>query len=113
MDIIKWIDYEDASPKADHGLGGLGGFFKNGMRWKDYLDIFKDKAHPDLEILRASIIKNNIKCNGSEHQNGFNAVPVWEDGSCDTYTFRSWGDLMAAVWSTEENEDYSYMDFYC
>ena len=47
-----------------------------------------------------------------QHQNGAVAVPLWSNGKVDTYSFRSWGDLMAAVWSTEENKDYGYMDFY-
>jgi hypothetical protein len=69
-------------------------------------------GHPLLEELRRSIIANNIRCTGEQHQNGAVAVPLWSNGKVDTYSFRAWGDLMAAVWSTEENKDYGYMDFY-
>jgi hypothetical protein len=29
-----------------------------------------------------------------------------------TFSYRGWGDIMAAIWSEEENKDYNYMDFY-
>lgn len=113
MKIVKWIDCEKAVNKDSHGLGGFGGFFKKGMRWKDYKKMYKKTYHKELEELRKSIIENRIRCKGSEHQYGNGNAPLWDDGSADTYSYRGWGDLMAAVWSTEDNVDYSYMDFYC
>jgi hypothetical protein len=52
------------------------------------------------------------RCTGEEHQNGYAAVPLSSNGKVDTYTYRAWGDLMAVVWSTEEDKDYGYIDFY-
>jgi len=112
MKIVKWITYSEARGKKENGLGGMGGWFKDGMRWKDYKNSYKKIAYKMLETLRKSIIENGIKCTGEEHQQGAKAIPLWDNGKVDTYSFRAWGDLMAAVWSTEENTDYNYLSFY-
>lgn len=113
MKIVEWIDYEEAEGKEENGLGGCGGFFKKGMRWKDYSKGFTIRGKIKLRILRKEIIKKELKYTGRIHQEGCEAVPLWSNGKVDTYSYRAWGDLMAAIWSTEENRDYSYMDFYC
>lgn len=111
--IEKWITPEEVKGKEDNGLGGLGGFFHAGMRWKDYKNRFQKKVYSMLEELRKSIIKNNIRCTGQQMQeDGLSVVPLWSNGKVDTYTWRAWGDLMAAVWSEKDKKDYSYMDFY-
>lgn len=113
MNIVEWITVNEAADKPEHGLGGMGGFFQDGMRWPEYLACFKPEAHPDLEELRASILTHRIRCTGDQRQNaGGLVVPLWSDGTVDTYSWRAWGDLMAAVWSTADSRDYSYMDFY-
>lgn len=113
MKLVKWITTEDACDKEENGLGGIGGFFADGMRWKDYLNKYKKDAWPMLEQLRASIIKHRIRCTGEMMQeSGCCVVPLWDNGKVDTYSWRGWGDLMAAVWSEEDNQDYSYMTFY-
>ena len=113
MIITKWINYAEAENYEENGFGGLGGFFERGMRWIDYKEGFFIPYHEELEILRKSIIDNKIRCTGSEHQFNYEACPLWDNEKTDTYSMRAWGDLMAAIWSTEENKDYSYMDFYC
>lgn len=112
LKVVKWITYAEAEGTLEHVLGGWGGRIEAGARWKDYVADFKDEARPLLEELRRSIIANKIRCTGYEAQNGYAAVPVWSNGTVDLYSFRAWGDLMAAVWSTEEDKDYGYMDFY-
>lgn len=114
MKVINWIDYTDENLEKyeENNLGGLGGFFIKGMRWKNYKESFTKDCWDSLENLRKSIIENNIKIKGEEHQNGENTVPLFEDNTIATYSYRAWGDLMAAVWSEEENKDYCYMDFY-
>ena len=111
--IKDWIDYDTACNYDENGLGGMGGFFKYGMRWDNYVEKFTEEGRLEAEILREGIIENNIKCTGSEQQNGYDCIPLWSDNKVDTFSMRAWGDLMAAIWSTEENKDYSYMDFYC
>lgn len=111
--IIEFITYGEAEEKEENGLGGMGGWFSDGHRWEDYIDGYNDEGKQLLEELRRAIIKNGIRCTGDQHQHsGYRSVPLWSDGKVDTYSYRAWGDLMAAIWSTEDDKDYSYMDFY-
>ncbi len=110
--VIDWIPYGNTGNKQS-SIGGLGGFFTNGMRWKDYLDSLHYSSKPYAEGLRKSILKNKFKFTGSQHQGeSINGTPLFADGSVGTFSFRSWGDIMAGIWSEEENENYNYMDFY-
>lgn len=116
--VIKWISYDKAmellnmSILQDNHIGGLGGWFQRGNRWKDYKKAFKKYAHPYQEALRKSIIERNLRYCGNDHEELEDGVPVFSDFTVATYSYRAWGDLMAAVWSTQENKDYSYIDFY-
>lgn len=112
MKVIGWISYDEA---ADHeeSIGGLGGFFERGMRWKDYADIYNDKGREYAEALRAAILERELRYSGSQHQNSHDGVPVFSDGTVATFSYRAWGDLMAGVWSEHQDQDYSYVDFYC
>jgi len=113
MKVIKFVQYNEAESLPESGFGGMGGWFEMGMRWCDYKEMWIEDVHETIENLRAAIIENHIKCTGDQHQHsGVESCPVFEDGTTATYSFRAWGDLMAAVWSTEDNEDYSYMSFY-
>ena len=119
LKIVDWITHDAAEGKEENGLGSMGGWFGKdekgwnvGHRWEDYKESYIKDAWPLLEELRRAIIERRIKCTGEMHQNGALAVPLWSNGKVDTYSFRAWGDLMAAVWSTEDNKNYSYMDFY-
>lgn len=111
---VKWITNKEADALDEKdNIGGMGGFFNMGMRWKDYLDSFIEEIHPHLEALRESIIESGIWEDGGWHQNAEEpSVPYWSDGKFGTYSFRAWGDLMAAVWSEHYNRDYCYMSFY-
>lgn len=112
MKVVKFVTYMEAGDLPESSLGGLGGFFSHGMRWKDYLAQYVPEVHETLEWLRVAILENEIRCDGYEHQNTTASCPVFEDGTCACYSYRAWGDLMAAIWSTAENHDYSYMSFY-
>jgi len=108
--VVSW-DESDIPKEGDAAIGWWGGFFEEGMRWKDYLAAFDEKVHPYLEAARKSAVKNRIKVTGAQHQwDGI--TPVFSDGRYFAMTYRAWGDFMAAVWSEEENSDKSYMDFY-
>lgn len=107
--VVDWISLEDGGTTIS--LGGLGGFFENGMRWDNYIEIVKDSPH--LTALREEIIRKGLKENGGWHQYNEAGVPLFSDGSIASYSMRGWGDLLAAIWSTEESTDYNYMDFYC
>jgi len=111
MKVIRCIDSDKAEDKKT-SFGGLGGWFDDGMRWKDYLESWTDKVREYAEATREYIVANGIRTTGSEHQDeGWEFL--YDDGTVSSFSFRAWGDLMAAIWSEEENEDYNYMDFYC
>lgn len=112
MDVSKWVSYSEAD-KLPQSFGGMGGFFNDGMRWKDYLDVWEESVYPYIEALRADIIKRGIREFGPWHQDSPEGAPVFSDGTAATFSYRAWGDLLAAIWSTEDDRDYNYMSFYC
>lgn len=112
MKVVDWIAYADCENYTD-SVGGLGGFFKDGMRWKDFIGSYTDKAKPYYEAIRQDVIKKGIRITGERHQYSDNGVPLFEDNTVGTFSYRAWGDLMAAIWSEHEDKDYCYMDFYC
>lgn len=113
--VISWRQFEktDNMPVSIGGMGGWFGFKKKGQRWKDYIEAIKPEAVPYAEAMKESVIKNNIKYTGSDHQKQENGVPVFDDETIGSFSFRAWGDIMAAIWSDVEKKDYSYTDFYC
>lgn len=108
--VTKMIPYDEAE-KLKQSIGGLGGFFMRGMRWKDYCENSFCGGSPHIEAFREYIICNDIKHDGDWHQNGDAGAPLFSDGSAGTFSMRAWGDLMAAVWSEHEDRDYCYVDF--
>lgn len=120
MKVKKWISYKEAE-KYKEVIGGMGGWFnaghifagyQKGQRWKDYITIYNKKGVPYAEAIRQSILENNYRLMGNEHQESPNGVPFFEDNTVALFSLRGWGDLMAAIWSEKENKDYHYMDFY-
>lgn len=121
--VVKWISDRDASAREE-AVGGFGGWFgyeendkseklvKARHRWKDYIAIWTPEAQPYLEAIRASVIARGLRLTGEQHQNSQEGVPLFNDGKVATFSFRGWGDLMAAIWSEAEDKDYGYMDFY-
>lgn len=112
MKVIKWVSYEEAE-EMPQSIGGSGGWFGHGMRWDDFISAWQDGAVPYFEALRKEVVEKEIRYNGDQHQHSEEGCPVFDDGTAATFTFRGWGDFMAAAWSEHENVDYSYMDFYC
>ncbi len=109
--VTAWISSKDAE-RQKVAIGGLGGFFADGMRWKDYIEIRNNETRFYAEAIRKDVQKNNIRITGQNHQELDNGVPLFDDGKVGTFSYRAWGDLMAAIWSEAENKDYRYMDFY-
>ena len=114
MKVTNWINWEQANKKED-AMDGMGGFFnwdRKGMRWKDYIEACPPEEVPYAEAIRESVLKKGLYIDGATHQTCPNGAPVFEDGKAATFSMRGWGDIMAAIWSEEEDKDYSYMDFY-
>lgn len=118
MKVAKWIG-EDEMQGRNVTIGGMGGWFgKNeedwdaGHRWKDYIKNMRPECVQYAEAFRESVLERDIRYTGEEHQDASDGVPLFEDGTVGFFTYRAWGDLMAAVWSEAEDKNYSYMDFY-
>lgn len=110
--VVDWIP-DSESEDREEAIGGFGGFFREGMRGNsDYFCRIDQEYQPYYKAIRKSVIELNIRHTGEEHQNAPDGVPLFSDGKVARFSWRAWGDLMAAIWSEEENEDYSYMDFY-
>lgn len=112
---ITWKRWTCDLPEGTRDFGGLGGFFDRGMRWGDYLNrSFYAEDHPRMEELRAEILRLDLWCDGAWHQDDAGAgdtMPVWIDGAVFAGSQRAWGDLLAAIWSTELDGDFWYGDF--
>lgn len=109
MKVRKWISREEIKDQ-EISIGGLGGWFKKGMRWEDYQDSLHKEVVPYAKAVRKSVVENEFRFGGDTHQESM--TPLFEDGTIGEFSFRAWGDLMAAIWSTEDGRDYEYMSFY-
>ncbi len=112
--VKRWISYND-SERYKRSIGGWGGWFnadEKGMRWKDFIDEMEPEDRGYYEAVREAVIKNKIRMTGSGHQSDEQGIPRFSDDTVGVFTFRAWGDMMAAIWSEEEDKDYTYMDFY-
>lgn len=109
--VVDWLPYDKVTDEHKD-VGSMGGWFKEGMRWKDYLEQ-EPVQREYAEAIRAAVLERNLYISGDAHQNDSGGtVPLFSDGAVATFSFRGWGDLMAAIWSEAEGRDYSYMDFY-
>ena len=106
--LISWRESEECASAVDL----MGGFFSPGMRWKDYISVMAKCHKKYLNAIRRYVLHNELKYGGDDHQTSEYGVPQFTDGKVASFSYRAWGDLMAAIWSTEENKDYGYMDFY-
>ena len=58
--------------------------------------------------MRKFVIEHKIKITGDQHQYSDAGVPLFSDNTVGFFSYRGWGDFMAAVWSTEENINYNW-----
>lgn len=107
--VIGWISNAGIETTEVVDVGGWGGVFREGDRWNDYIANIGDTFVAHHEALRRAIIARGLRRGGDWHQNSQDGVPVFDDGAIGTFSFRAWGDLMAATWAEEDGRDYSYM----
>lgn len=88
MDIVDWISWEEAEGRPEAPLEG-----------------------ERYEALSREIVSRNICYGGFWHQHSGGGVPLFDDGSVVRLTMRSWGDLLATIWSREDGADYDYIEF--
>ncbi len=116
MKVDSWIAYDDATDMPE-SFGGMGGWFnaRDDLRhtWDDFLGEFVETVHPYIHALREAVVEGGIRHGGDWHQNSESGVPVFSDGSVARFTYRAWGDLLAAIWTKEDPETrYTYLTFY-
>lgn len=119
--IVDWISYKDADAREE-SFGGMGGWFGSSGKdftaehtWADYLARWDASVHPHAEALREAIVEGRIWESGEWHQadyDGARGVPLFDDGTVASFSFRAWGDLLAAVWTEQLKRQFCYMDFY-
>lgn len=110
--VIGWVSYGSVELLDLPDLGGWGGWIEHGQRWADYIDDIEAAKTPYFEALRQAILARGLRRGGDWHQSSAAGVPVFDDGSVATFTYRAWGDLLAAIWADADSRDYSYVDFY-
>ena len=111
--VIKWISYESAERlEGVVDVGGWGGFMTEEMGWADYIGEFTPRFAAYHEVLKGAILARGLCRGGDWHQSAADGVPLFDDGAIGTFSFRGWGDLMAAVWSGVDGRGYGYMHFY-
>lgn len=110
--VIGWVSYGEASSQATERIGGWGGVIAPGDRWRDYVAMCGDEPAPYYEALRREVLRRRLRRGGDWHQNAPDGAPVFADGTVGLFSFRAWGDLMAAIWADADDRDYGYMDFY-
>ena len=115
MNIVKvkeWITWQEALNKKE-SIGGMGGWVV-GQKWDEYLKDLIDPAKPYAEGIREAVLKDRIRWGGDWHQSDqYEGVPLFEDDTIGSFTYRAWGDILAAIWNTEKNwRRFSYNSFY-
>lgn len=112
-EIVRWMAFDGIDGLGEVvDIGDWGGTMTEAMRWADFVADL-DPAHvAHYEALRQAIVARGLRRGGDWHQNAPDGVPVFDDGAIASFSFRAWGDLMAAVWSGVDGRGYGYMDFY-
>lgn len=110
--VVEWIAYDAADRRGAPDIGGWGGVMTKQMRWADFIADIDAKWCGHYEAMRQAILVRGLCRGGDWHQAAPDGVPLFDDGAIATFSFRAWGDLMAAVWSDADGRGYGYMDFY-
>ena len=111
LTVVEWVNEESLDKDAECSVGGLGGWV-DGETWDEYIACFTDGARPYLEAIREAVVRDGLRVTGEDHQHR-DYTPVFSDGTYGGFSYRAWGDMMAAIWNTEEpGAGHSYMTFY-
>lgn len=114
--VVRWLTEDELTDEIcgdeDNNIGVMGGWFGRDkkQRWSDYIGVWVVDARPYIEALREEILRIGLKRGGDWHDKF--GTPLFNDGKIGGFSWRGWGDLLAAVWSEAENKHYEYMDFY-
>lgn len=112
--VVDWVAWEEAGKKyPENDLGGMGGWFHGdqGHTWDTYINNLAETERIYAEALKKEILSKNIRIGGNVHQHSDGGTPLFSDGTVSTFSYRAWGDIMAAIYSHEE-PDINYMAYY-
>lgn len=114
--VVDWDGPFENVKEREHAFFVSGGWV-DGHSWSEYLEhmLASDDAGPGslpyLEALRREVLSRRLFISGEDHQDWRFGTPVFSDGKVANFTWRAWGDFMAAVWS-EAFQGLGYMQFY-
>lgn len=112
-EVAAWISWRAAEMAHDAvDIGAWGGFETKSGTWEEHLSRLEPRLVPYHEALRRAVLARGLRRGGDWHQSAPDGVPVFDDGAVGTFTFRAWGDALAAIWGPEDGRVYGYMDFY-
>ena len=97
MNIIRWDHYD---------------YDNENNSQKEYREIDDPNPQETYMNLCDEIRKHGYRFDGPYHQNGKMGTPVAEGDLYMTFSYRSWGQVMADAWSSVDKICYNYMDFY-
>jgi hypothetical protein len=113
MLTVSWQPYDSITPQhVGYNLSDFGGPDDGAADWLAYVMQYPAQWHPHVEAVRQSILDQGIWAGGDWHQESAHGVPMLSDGHFFCFSWRGWGGLLAAVWSSELGEHFTYMDFY-
>ena len=110
--VIGWVSTASVETRDLVDVGSWGGFMTEADRWNDHIANIEPKFVAHHEALRRAINAKGLRRGGDWHQRASDGVLVFGDGAIGTFSFRAWGDLMAATWVEEDRRGYGYMHFY-
>jgi hypothetical protein len=109
---VTWQSYDSTADLPGFNLSDLGAGNQIAPNWAAYLVDYAVEWHPHLDAIRQSIIENKVWAGGDWHQYSAHGVPVLSDGHFLGCSYRGWGGLLAAIWTSELEKHFTYMDFY-
>lgn len=112
IEIQAWVAFKDLDKYPQNKAGHLGGWVK-GENFDEYLERYDESVHKYLIAIKEYVIAHQSYSTGEEHQYSSNGIPLFTDGTISAFSWRGWGDLMAAIKNSDTGtQDYQYMDFY-
>ena len=79
--VEKFVSSEEAH-QLPRSIDLLGGWFYDGLRWKDFLETWEESLHPYFEAIREKVLAESIRNGGFWHQE--KGCPVFSDGTSAT-----------------------------
>jgi hypothetical protein len=111
ISVVDWISPEESTDK-ECTFGTLGGWFGENDTWQSYLEALEPEYRQYAIAVKDSVIERNHFITGEQHQYNDNGVPLFSDGTIGSFSFRGWGDLMAAIANCADGKPHQYMEYY-